>query len=316
MKGRGLKTQIFLSFVAVIIFLVLCIAVFRSYVIRTEIVARAQRQVKNDLKAARSIYSGELERIEKMFGLASASGQAPGALKKMMGLDYMYRVSAGDAGSVKSDIARKAFDGNAIGGTRIIGADELKEMGEDIRRKAEIDVVFTEKARPSDVKVLRSAMAMEYAVPLFDTAGAVTGLMFGGRILNRDFSLVDDMRDMVFENRLYGGKPVGTVTIFQDDIRIATNVLDKKGERAIGTRVSDTVYDTVLNRGLPWRDRAFVVTDWYLTAYEPIRDINGDVIGMLYVGTLERPFKDLERASIFGVAAIAGLAALLAAALS
>jgi len=99
----------------------------------------------------------------------------------------------------------------------------------------------------------------------------------------------------VFENRLYGGKPVGTVTIFLDDVRIATNVLDEAGQRAIGTMVSETVYKKVLLEGQSWLDRAFVVTDWYLTAYEPLKNINNQTIGMLYVGTLEAPFRDLGR---------------------
>jgi signal transduction histidine kinase len=99
---------------------------------------------------------------------------------------------------------------------------------------------------------------------------------------------------LVFENELYQGKPTGTVTIFEDDVRVSTNVLDKDGKRAIGTRVSEKVYERVVNQGLPWRDRAFVVTDWYLTSYEPIRDIEGDVIGILYVGVLEKPYVDLK----------------------
>ncbi|MGE5198024.1 MAG: sensor histidine kinase, partial [Rhodospirillaceae bacterium] len=48
----------------------------------------------------------------------------------------------------------------------------------------------------------------------------------------------------------------------------------------------------VLSRGETWRGRAFVVQDWYLAAYAPIRDTAGATIGMLYVGVLERPFTD------------------------
>jgi signal transduction histidine kinase len=78
-------------------------------------------------------------------------------------------------------------------------------------------------------------------------------------------------------------------------VRIATNVLDETGQRAIGTVVSETVYDKVLLEGQSWLDRAFVVTDWYLTAYEPLKNVNDQTIGMLYVGTLEAPFRDLRR---------------------
>jgi two-component system NtrC family sensor kinase len=40
--------------------------------------------------------------------------------------------------------------------------------------------------------------------------------------------------------------------------------------------------------------RAYVVKDWYITAYDPLRDHDGRVVGMLYVGTLEKPYVDLR----------------------
>jgi two-component system, NtrC family, sensor kinase len=49
----------------------------------------------------------------------------------------------------------------------------------------------------------------------------------------------------------------------------------------------------VIEKGQLWEDRAFVVKDWYITAYEPIRDITGQIVGILYVGMLEAPYTDL-----------------------
>ena len=45
----------------------------------------------------------------------------------------------------------------------------------------------------------------------------------------------------------------------------------------------------------PWVNSAFVVNDWYKTAYEPIKNINGQIIGMLYVGTLKLPLTIIAR---------------------
>ena len=64
------------------------------------------------------------------------------------------------------------------------------------------------------------------------------------------------------------------------------------GTRAVGTQASAEVAVAVLDRGDTWRDRAFVVNDWYLSAYTPIRNLEGRTIGMLYVGVLERPYMD------------------------
>lgn len=51
----------------------------------------------------------------------------------------------------------------------------------------------------------------------------------------------------------------------------------------------------MLEKGQPWINRAFVVNGWYKTAYEPIRGVDDKIIGMLYVGILEKPFADIAR---------------------
>jgi two-component system, NtrC family, sensor kinase len=58
------------------------------------------------------------------------------------------------------------------------------------------------------------------------------------------------------------------------------------------------VYGHVVERGLPWIQRAFVVDDWYITAYEPIKGIQGQIVGMLYVGMLESKYADIKKRTI------------------
>ena len=55
-------------------------------------------------------------------------------------------------------------------------------------------------------------------------------------------------------------------------MRVATNVLNEDGSRAIGTRVSEEVYERVVVQGERWLGRAYVVNDWYITGYAPLRD--------------------------------------------
>ena len=104
---------------------------------------------------------------------------------------------------------------------------------------------------------------------------------------------------------------MGTATVFLDDIRIATNVIDAAGKRAIGTQVSKEVKDRVLGEGLRWSDRAFVVRNWYRTAYDPIVDIEGKRIGILYVGILETKYRDyrLKTLTLYTLIIAGGVAA-------
>ncbi len=101
----------------------------------------------------------------------------------------------------------------------------------------------------------------------------------------------------------------GTATIFQrmneqgDMLRVATNVQSADGQRAIGSYIPainpdgtpNPVILTVL-QGQIYQDSAYVVTGWYLTAYEPIRDAYGDIIGMLYVGVRREGVESLRQA--------------------
>ncbi len=312
MKARSLQTQLLLSFFVVIALLGVIIAIHRIHVVNKNIIDRAQEEVKNNLKVARILYDGEIATIRKAFGLLTVDPRRIDELRKKIGLDYLYVVDVAGAGALKSDIAREALAGRAAGGTRIVGPEELANMGPEVRDRCLINVRQTPKAGPTGRTTVDSALAIEYAAPLTGQDGKVAAALYGGRILNRDFELIDRIHNLVFENRMYANKPIGTVTIFLDDVRIATNVLDSEGNRAVGTRVSDTVYKKVVAEGKSWVDRAFVVTDWYLTAYEPIRDIEGKIIGILYVGRLEKPFVDLKRNILWVLFAIVAAAVIAA----
>ncbi|MBN1505436.1 MAG: cache domain-containing protein [Sedimentisphaerales bacterium] len=291
----SIKTRILLAFLMVILVLAVPIAVLGYRVIEKDIIESAERKVLNDLTVAEMVYTSEIERIGQALRLASP-GEDAGALRDRLNLHYLRRVERARFDELASEVARAAVtEARPVGGTRVISPQELAAMQGDIPGKVPIEIKATPKARPTDRHVVSSGMAKEYAVPVFDKTGEIKAVLYGGRVINRDYTLVDRVRDMVFGKGTYKSKPVGTVTIFQDDVRISTNVQNEAGQRAIGTRVSDEVYEAVIRQGRTWHERAFVVTDWYKTAYEPIRNIRGDIIGVLYVGILEQPFNDMAR---------------------
>jgi two-component system NtrC family sensor kinase len=143
-----------------------------------------------------------------------------------------------------------------------------------------------------------SGMVLVAAAPIIDSEGKVVGIVYGGKLLNRNYEIVDLIKHTVYENVKYEGQDIGTATIFQDDLRISTNVKNEDGSRAIGTRVSEEVFNQVIVQGEPWIDRAYVVNNWYITAYEPIKDIENEIIGILYVGVLEQKYTDIRRNTV------------------
>ncbi|GHE13193.1 methyl-accepting chemotaxis protein [Klenkia taihuensis] len=129
-------------------------------------------------------------------------------------------------------------------------------------------------------------------------------LLVGGSWLgqNADPSVatpvVDQVRDLVG----------GTATVFQlmptgDMLRVATNVVGTSGARAIGTYIPAVAADGTPNpvvaavtAGQTYRGTAFVVDSWYVTAYSPLTDASGAVIGMLYVGEQQESLPTLRQA--------------------
>lgn len=150
------------------------------------------------------------------------------------------------------------------------------------------------------------------AAPIRDPSGNVRGLLVAADLLNGASGLVDTIRDTIFGDDTYEGKRVGTVTIFLGPSRVTTTVLKDSGERAIGTTVSDAVRRQVLEQGESWTGPAWVVRDWYISRYDPIRDASGNVIGMLYIGELQQISEDIKFESIATLASgIAGITVLM-----
>ena len=64
MKTKRLRTKILISFFSIITIFVLSMAALGVYVIKHDIIERAQTKVKNDLNSARQIYREETENLK------------------------------------------------------------------------------------------------------------------------------------------------------------------------------------------------------------------------------------------------------------
>lgn len=161
-------------------------------------------------------------------------------------------------------------------------------------------------------KKLSDGMVMMAAHPLFDKKKNLLGAIAGGVLINKDNTIVDKVKETVYQGEKYKGRDMGVATIFQGGVRISTNVMTKDNKRAIGTTLSKEVYDRVIVEGKDWVGRAFVVDDWYITTYTPIYDMNKNLIGILYVGLLEAKYRDIKRHAILVNMGITGLGMVIA----
>jgi len=322
-----LRKRLFLSFVLVIVATSLLGSAIGVYLINKAVVAEAQNRIRQDLRSAWAAYNGQADNLKDVLRLmaeierfrrwmASGDFEAMQALLEGFRLEYgwdflslvdrngrvlargRYPYHRGDDRS-RSPFIRRALAGEVVAGTQILPAGVFDLEGEGLSKTAFMAFEPTPKAKPRPETQETAGMALEAAVPIWGDKQEVLGVIYGGALLNRRYELVDRVKDTVFKGERYGGKDLGTVTIFQWDVRIATNVMNENGNRAIGTRVSKEVYDQVLENGRSWEDQAFVVNDWYITAYDPIKDVDDKIVGILYVGVLKRKFDDLRNQIVF-----------------
>lgn len=199
----------------------------------------------------------------------------------------------------------RLLDKENLNGITILNSTELDNIATGLADQARIDLIETPRAVPTERTIEDRAMVLRALVPIADDFGELIGILDSGIILNNTTSAVDRIRDLVYGKGSLPEGGIGTVTLFMDDVRISTNVpqdvssisqgnrnLSLK-ERAIGTRVSAEVRKQVLLQGETWIDRAFVVNDWYISAYKPLLDFNNKKIGMIYAGFTEAPFTQI-----------------------
>jgi len=329
-----IATKLLLSYLPIIIVTSGVFTVVGIQIITTRILAEAQEKVRHDLNSAREIYQNRLNQINDVVQLTSdrfflteallngniaCIGDELIKVKENEHLDILsltdatgeviFRSSDPEAPSnpkTYDELVAKVLSQKApVVSTSLITGSELLKESSQLYDQAHIVFVDTPRARPTTRTELNSGLMLKAAAPIFDYQDNLIGVLYGGNLLNRNYEIVDDIKQTVFEDVKYDGKDIGTATIFQDDVRIATNVKNSDGSRAIGTRVSEEVYDQVVITGQPWIGRAFVVNDWYISAYEPIRNINYEIIGILYVGSLEQEYSDIRKHTIIAFVAIA-----------
>ncbi len=208
------------------------------------------------------------------------------------------------SGFIRSDgpIVGSALQGKARAGIDIFEERDLAALSPELALRARIAIIPTAGSTPSDLLVEPRGLVLQAASPVKLPDGRPAALV-GGILLNRNLAFVDGINDLIYHGSGLPEGSRGTVTLFLDDVRISTNVRMFEEQRAIGTRVSAQVRSAVLDQGRVWRDSAFVVDDWYVSAYEPIIDSRGRRVGMLYAGFLEKPFFQAKQETLIAIAA-------------
>ena len=329
-----LRTRLLIALVGIVMLWGLLTIVTGSFLINRMVIGEAQRRVALALKTADAMLERRLEEALKACEvmadenaarwLSSPEEVEAGILERLRrkcGYDFLHvlddqgviRATArGEARGLRVEaspvVTRALRDGSPAAGVSLRPLEALTLENAALAARTRVEVLPTPHAKPGVPTRLRDVMILEVAAPVTDPSGAVKGIVRAGTVLNRNFEFVDFVRENVFTAATYERKSLGTVTIFQGDVRITTNVVGPDGERAVGTRVSEEVYDRVLGEGNTWTGPAFVVDSWYISAYKPLMDVDDHILGMLYVGVLKKRYDDMRNQAKNLISLVAALA--------
>ncbi|MCX8010877.1 MAG: cache domain-containing protein, partial [Ignavibacteria bacterium] len=327
LTARSIQSQLIIYFSIAIIIPTIISSVVGLKLLNDQIITRSESKCISDLNSAREIYRNKIKQIESIARFNSVRVLIIEAVKKrdieflkkdiprVLKREQIDIINITDQkgqvlvrGSNPTKFGDSIFEDRfvretlknkkIVSGTEIVSREMLLKDSYALAEQALMKITPTPKAKPRKDSVETSGMMIKSAVPIFDESNNCIGVITAGILLNRNFEIVDKIKEIVHEGEVYKGQEIGTATIFQGDLRISTNVKNLDGSRAITSLVSEEVYDQVLINGKRWVGEAFVVNSWYITAYEPIRDIENNIIGILYVGILKQPFTDILRNTI------------------
>ncbi len=332
----SLKARLAASIIIVVIAMGVVSTIVGTRLFGDSLVSQVQSSVERDLSAAFLVYNDRLSDIDAVTQLLASeatvaryvttrdNSRLAGFLAdrlEVWNLDMLTVTDAagrvlarghgdrtGDSLSDDQVVSRVLSSGESICGTSILSGARLSVESPELANRADMELLQTPRARPSDLARLVDGMVLSAGAPI-TRDGELIGVLYSGEMLNGGTEMVDRVKETAYGDETWHGREIGAATIFQDDVRIATNVMGSTGSRAAGTRVSAEVYERVVVQGEHWIDRAFVVDQWYITAYGPIRGVGGDIVGIISVGVLAGGFDAMRENTVltFALVSIAGM---------
>lgn len=302
-RTTSLRTRLLFSFIIASVVPLLAATAITVPWFERAITEEARRTLSTHATVASEFFD---ERMREHEGLASivsrafdngavSEGEIANELKRQaVGVDHAFLMWVDEKGLAECSLdapshrlawpqlAKVLASSEATTFVSIMPTEELENLQLQDRTAIELKTTEGGSASPEEVA---GALSIVSVKPVTDREGKPLGSIVVVDVLKNEFSLVETLSD----------KLGGVSTIFQNGVRISTTVKNEFGARAIGTAVPDDVRRAVLEQGESFTGEAPVVNRDYLASYSPLRDAEGEVVGMLFVGIDNTPYQAAVR---------------------
>jgi methyl-accepting chemotaxis protein len=228
---------------------------------------QAQRDVEQYSKAVQNHLDGMQDRARE--AAYAAAGR----------LDVAEAVKRGDTAYVQK-VGKEMLKSGAINvftvagkDGKVVGRGHSDKTGDSVLGQTNVKKALAGQASAGIEEGTVVKFSMRAGIPL-TLGGEIVGSITTGADLSSDTKFVDHIKE------IFGTE----CTIFQGDTRVSTTIV-KDGQRAIGTKMDNPqVIEAVLRQGKPFQNINPILGREYNTAYWPLRDIEGRIAGMLFIG--------------------------------
>ncbi|MGB3713146.1 MAG: ATP-binding protein [Candidatus Promineifilaceae bacterium] len=319
----SIATKLVFSFLLVI---VVSGAIFTGVgilLISNHIQADAREQAVSDLESAQEVYIDRLDHLKNVVVTTASNTRIQDALTsgniervadELLGIrfredldiltvtdsDGTVLLRASDLGASGDNIRHEELvetvllSGDAAASTVTISNDDLRMESRLLADRASQAYANLPDSERFQDGTESEVMMMGAAAPIIDYQGSLIGVVQGGKLLNEDRDLICGINRSVFDGAEYEGEHVGFVTIYQDDVAVLNCPAEGDSTELIGTPLTEEVYGQVVELGESWVGRDYVADSTYVTAYEPIRNSENEIIGILQIGKLEQVYLDIR----------------------
>ena len=260
----------------------------------------------DQLKLGAGSRVSQLARSDKLIELAKG-GNRSGELTALLrtaaqgsGFDFLLVASAdghvmgASNGTVEnrrlpdSYVIRQATIGVANAAYERFDAEQLAVFSPDLVSMAGLRPATADAGVPTQAAHGLLIHAGAHLPLSVDTPDAI---LLGGILLNKNFALVEHMREIVYPVDSQPDNAEGMTAIYMDDVDIAVSRQRNTGISGVGSAAPPGVTDHVIGRGQSWLGQVMFGEQSYIAGFEPLINGQNERIGMIGVAFPDQPYK-------------------------
>jgi signal transduction histidine kinase len=299
------------------------LAQFSTDLINSNMTQRAKSQLELNVKITKSKYDEELNSLKNLMvqGMSTFIEESYSRYKidknnhhlsqnlediiKKSEINYLFIIdknrevlasantskSGYDIQSFKNLIDKVILSGEIIASTDIFQTEDVKKQGGKLTRQAQIQLADNEE-------FVLAGLSQVVAIPIFDQENEVEAITIAGKLLAKDYNIPDSLTELT-------GATIMLAQNFDKmgSVVVTTNLTNEKGNRAIGRvlppEIMYMVYGLKITQVKEWLIREFQLVNYY-----PLTGIDGNIVGLVYIGVPEKQFTLLAEQNVLLVSII------------